>query len=656
MADLAAAQEARDDFLAEQEFKYTKADGTTEVDVKKGKAVAKDVTDYASDMEAIIKVDIAAFDASKPATAQGLISDHRSDLEKTITNKNKDVAAAEKAVKAGVLDAISNVEGLAETYKATIESYNADAKVLTGKAAEFGALNGNAAVAVDTTADPAEVTLGVTKVATLVNGEWKAETGATATGLATYLEALQSATDSQATMNSAKASLKAAIAEVIALENEDDDITADDISDDVINDGGQTVNAKGEASVSIDFTKDTMNVAATARTDTVTFTDIIKGQKVTVADVVLTATAAMTAKDVAEWFADADNWTNTDWTVGEVSGADNQLTFTYKADGASAAIVAKVEGTPGKHVVTFIDMTEDDTTITVGTTSHVFSSSDKAKDVAEWFAANFTEAGWEVSGDGADGTLTFTSTEVVNPVAALALESEHTSKDVSGVKPTGAVTNGDTAATASNDVSKAEEDGTAATTDNSGETAPLADAVLAERVLAEAAEKALEDFNEKVENWEGAVALKGEYDALDNAASDAEKAITNATDADPAGLGIKLLQGAESFTNKDDVYLFNADASKGKTLANFGKDGDDKIFFGDSFAGGLKEITKVADDNGDASALEIFWLQVGTKVELYVEQKTFAGNGSTDSDMVKVTLTGVDGADLSLENGFLTIG
>lgn len=50
--------------------------------------------------------------------------------------------------------------------------------------------------------------------------------------------------------------------------------------------------------------------------------------------------------------------------------------------------------------------------------------------------------------------------------------------------------------------------------------------------------------------------------------------------------------------------------------------------------------------------------QNGNNVELYVENETFAGNGSSTADLTQVTLTGVTGADLqdNLENGTLVLG
>ncbi|MFA6761246.1 MAG: hypothetical protein WCR69_09410, partial [Sulfuricurvum sp.] len=193
----------------------------------------------------------------------------------------------------------------------------------------------------------------------------------------------------------------------------------------------------------------------------------------------------------------------------------------------------------------------------------------------------------------------------------------------------------------------------AATEVNIGATDTLAAASSKADDLKTAIE-ALAALEKAVADFQDARDLKVELESLNKAIVDANKAITDSVE--DGGLGVTLREKAQNFTTADDVYLFDAKDSANQSLTNFGAKGNDTIFFGSSFTGGLKEITKVANDNGDAGKLEIFWLQNGADVEIYVEQKAFAGNGSTDADLVKVTLSGVTGADLSLnDDGFLTI-
>ena len=164
-----------------------------------------------------------------------------------------------------------------------------------------------------------------------------------------------------------------------------------------------------------------------------------------------------------------------------------------------------------------------------------------------------------------------------------------------------------------------------------------------------------DDLTEEVETFEAARALNDELAALNDAIDDADAALTNGEDDDPAGLGVTLLEGADNFTAEDDVYLFNAEDSDGQTLADFGAEGEDTIFFGDGFS--LVQIPDGSDINdnvGDVAALEILWEQDGDDLVLYVEGETFGGNSSGVEDVTEVTLTGVSATDITFGGGFLS--
>lgn len=169
--------------------------------------------------------------------------------------------------------------------------------------------------------------------------------------------------------------------------------------------------------------------------------------------------------------------------------------------------------------------------------------------------------------------------------------------------------------------------------------------------------QALEDqkaFDEAVERYVEAKALADQVEGLDDAVTDAREAITD----EDEGLGINLREGSESFTVNDDVYLFNEEDSAGVSLAKFGANGEDKIFFGEGFSLVALGDDEIGDNVGDSSAMEIFWEQIGSDVNLYVEAEAFGGNASGTDDVVQVTLTGVDAADINdeLAAGFLSAG
>ena len=94
-------------------------------------------------------------------------------------------------------------------------------------------------------------------------------------------------------------------------------------------------------------------------------------------------------------------------------------------------------------------------------------------------------------------------------------------------------------------------------------------------------------------------------------------------------------------------------------MTNFGKKGEDSIFFGEEFE--LAKITEtgITGSQGDATKLEILWQEVANGVELYVESVASAGSGTSDTvDLTKVTLVGVTGEDLEagFDNGLFSLG
>lgn len=192
---------------------------------------------------------------------------------------------------------------------------------------------------------------------------------------------------------------------------------------------------------------------------------------------------------------------------------------------------------------------------------------------------------------------------------------------------------------------------------SSGNIADTADTVLDARTALTKAEKAQSDLSDAISDYRDLGQVKSDYDDLVEATDKAEAAIIDSEE--DGGLGVTLLEGDTDFTIGDDVYLFSED-SNGATLSSFGNNGEDNIFFGKEFS--LVEVNAdgITGDNGDANALEIFWEQGGADLNLFVEGRATAGNGSSDSvDLTQVTLTGVDAADLQdnlATNGFLTAG
>jgi S-layer protein len=174
----------------------------------------------------------------------------------------------------------------------------------------------------------------------------------------------------------------------------------------------------------------------------------------------------------------------------------------------------------------------------------------------------------------------------------------------------------------------------------------------------------LEAFEKLVEQFEESRDLNTELTALTKAVTDAKAAITNdADDEEAPGLGLDLITIDD--TNNDtaaadaesNVFIMSLEDDSTVSISNFGTDGLDQLFVGSEYNFvELGSTEKIADSLGDVSALEIFYEQDGSDVKLYIENETFAGNGSSATDMVTVTLTGVTLEDVTMANGFISAG
>lgn len=198
-------------------------------------------------------------------------------------------------------------------------------------------------------------------------------------------------------------------------------------------------------------------------------------------------------------------------------------------------------------------------------------------------------------------------------------------------------------------------------TEDAGGNTPLFDALVSAEAEVTAAEKALETRAELEEDVADTQALVDELDALNDAIAEAEAAITD-TEED-GGLELNLVDGYGVATVNSDVYLFE-ESDVVETVANFGDEGEDHIFFGEGFA--LVELSEddgaefvagdFSADVGTESDLEIFWAEDSSDLNLFVENKAFAGNSTSGDDFTQITLTGVTAEDITFEGGYLSAG
>ena len=183
----------------------------------------------------------------------------------------------------------------------------------------------------------------------------------------------------------------------------------------------------------------------------------------------------------------------------------------------------------------------------------------------------------------------------------------------------------------------------------------------------QAAKDDVKAFNKAVDEYNEAVDAQSE---LKDAAADVTAAAEAVAEAEEAfgDLGYNLVTAEDGLAfgevhdenaEDQDADLFVYGGSK-LTVENF--DGNDKLYFGDK-AANLIDITKAQAESaagklgGDANVLDIFAYQDGANTILFVESEAIAGNASgaaaDNPDLVEVTLTGVNLADLSFEDGFL---
>ena len=141
-------------------------------------------------------------------------------------------------------------------------------------------------------------------------------------------------------------------------------------------------------------------------------------------------------------------------------------------------------------------------------------------------------------------------------------------------------------------------------------------------------------------------------DAYDVAAAATDDAETTITDA---GWAVQTLDTGLTATTDSDVILAT-DLTEGD-IADFGDAGTDLIYFGTGYS-----LVTMADDedatdiDGDVSEVEIFVVDDGTDLFLYVEVNAFDGSTDSNGDIVVIELTGATGSTVSLTtSGYLSI-
>lgn len=120
--------------------------------------------------------------------------------------------------------------------------------------------------------------------------------------------------------------------------------------------------------------------------------------------------------------------------------------------------------------------------------------------------------------------------------------------------------------------------------------------------------------------------------------------------ADVKALDVNLVDDAATQvgTAADDLFVV---AGHDAVINNFALNGADKLFIGTNYAAGTGDFLK---HEGNANALEVFFVQNGADTKVVIENKAFASNATNPTDITTITLTGVKVADVHFENGFVS--
>lgn len=168
-----------------------------------------------------------------------------------------------------------------------------------------------------------------------------------------------------------------------------------------------------------------------------------------------------------------------------------------------------------------------------------------------------------------------------------------------------------------------------------------ADLIISETTEQATAQADVTDLAKLVANLTAANNLVKQYDALDAAIDVANADFVAAGYLTPAALDNTF---TPALTGSDVFTLGNQDAV---TVTNFGVSGDDVIYVGKNFT-----LNTGAVSTGVDTAMEIFFVQNGGNAEVHVEKAAY---GSTQGDVIVISLVGVDATDLQLTDGVISL-
>jgi hypothetical protein len=149
--------------------------------------------------------------------------------------------------------------------------------------------------------------------------------------------------------------------------------------------------------------------------------------------------------------------------------------------------------------------------------------------------------------------------------------------------------------------------------------------------------------------------LVDQLEVLDTNIEEALATLQNSEE--DGGFGVTLGEFDTDATAESDLYVFADDEGSTITIANFGAEGEDRLFFGEGYTlVQLGEGETINSRVGSASELEIFWSEDDNGLTLFVEAEAEAGRDQNDAAITTIELAGLSADDIDFTGGVFSAG
>lgn len=183
----------------------------------------------------------------------------------------------------------------------------------------------------------------------------------------------------------------------------------------------------------------------------------------------------------------------------------------------------------------------------------------------------------------------------------------------------------------------------------------LTDELEAQQLAVETAQKNIDALQDATADYNAAQALVKAVSDADKAIAAANKELTDEGYAATVALNSSIVLS----TAKDDIFLVGS--QQDAQIRSFGVLGQDTLYVGTSLKYNSTVIGSGTgetdlEDAGDNAVLEFFLNETATGVEVIIENKSFGSESGAAADLNIITLVGVDLEDITVANGFITVG